>query len=526
MSEHATKGAESAREFMGPEQPASISRKKYHIWTIGCQMNVADSNHVAAELERVGYTATDDYRNADVVVLNTCVVRQSAENKAVGKLGSLKPWRSAHPGRTLALMGCMVGVRPSPQLEAEYPQVDVFMPPSDPSPLISHLQREQIIGDAAALEQIHTANRHRTQDASSTGPYTQSVLHPTRNGETPVAAYVPVVFGCSHACTFCIIPFRRGIERSRPADEIITEIRALVAQGVREITLLGQIVDRYGYDWRGDLGNSASVDAYLGQSASSDGSHVLDLADLLARIHDIDGLWRIRFLTSHPNYMTDRILYAVRDLSKVCEHIEVPIQAGSDEVLERMKRGYTAADYRRLVEHIRNVVPVAAINTDIIVGFPGETDEQFQETLDVLRDLKLDKAHLARYSPRPGTVSDRTMSDDVPVPVKRRRHRLLEELQEQVCNDINAQALGHTVEILVEENHKGKWRGRTRQNKLVFVDSDLPLRGRLIEAQITWTGPWSMQGRFVRDVSPCLEPVTTHSVPVSTARRQTIELRV
>ena len=471
---------------------------KYHIWTIGCQMNVADSNHVAAELEKLGYEPTDDLDQAQVVVLNTCVVRQSAENKAVGKLGSLKPWKQRRPGRTLALMGCMVGVKPSPKLQARFPFVDVFMPPSEASPLVGHLREEEIAAEASRLEQEQLQRRYRLQDQAAVEGPGQSIRHLALSGPAPVAAYVPIVYGCSHACTFCIIPFRRGVERSRPVEEIVAEIQGLVAQGVREVTLLGQIVDRYGYDWRGELGNSATVQAYDGQAEAS----VPDLADLLRAVHEIEGLWRIRFLTSHPNYMTDRILEAVRDLPKVCEHIEVPVQAGSDEVLARMKRGYTNQEYRELVAHIREVIPGVAINTDIIVGFCGETAEQFEETYQLLADLKLDKAHLARYSPRPGTASARFLPDDVPEEEKVRRHKALEALQEQVCGEINARLLGETVEVLVEDRHKGKWRGRTRQNKLVFIDSERPLRGRLVEAQITWTGPWSMQARFVRDVSP------------------------
>src|SRR5690606_29017126 len=245
------------------------------------------------------------------------------------------------------------------------------------------------------------------------------------------------VYGCSHACTFCIIPFRRGVERSRPVAEIVDEIRGLVAQGVREVTLLGQIVDRYGYDWRGDLGNSTTVRAFAG----SDGDQDYDLADLLAAVNDIEGLWRIRFLTSHPNYMTDRILHAVRDLPKVCEHIEVPIQAGDDDVLEEMRRGYTNAQYRALVEHTRATIPDVAIHTDIIVGFCAETEQQFERTYEVLADLKLDKVHLARYSPRPGTVSERRMADDVPEAEKVRRHQRLEELQEAICAEINSRSL-------------------------------------------------------------------------------------
>ena len=491
----------------------SNAARKYHIWTIGCQMNIADSNHVAAELEKIGYGPTDKLDDADVVVLNTCVVRQSAEDKALGKLGSLKPWRKADPDRTLALMGCMVGVKPSQQLLDAYPEVDVFMAPSESSPLVNHLRQAEIDAEMAHLEREQIMRRYRIQDELQPVGSQQSIKHLALSGQAPVAAHVPVVYGCSHACTFCIIPFRRGVERSRPVDEIVNEVRGLVAQGVREVTLLGQIVDRYGYDWRGEMGNSASVAPFLGGTQSVEPEH--DLANLLHAVHEIEGLWRIRFLTSHPNYMTDRILHAVRDLPKVCEHIEVPIQAGDDEVLERMKRGYTNADYRALVAHIRQTIPNVAIHTDIIVGFCGESDEQFEKTYEVMADLRLDKAHLARYSPRPGTVSARRMMDDVPEAVKAGRFERIEALQEQVCAEINQRSLGETVEVLVEELHKGKWRGRTRTNKLVFIDSPLPLRGRLVDVEITWTGPWSMQGRFVRDVSPLPDKVQSPKTTIT-----------
>jgi tRNA-2-methylthio-N6-dimethylallyladenosine synthase len=286
---------------------------------------------------------------------------------------------------------------------------------------------------------------------------------------------VPVVYGCSHACTFCIIPFRRGVERSRSIDEIVREVRGLVAQGVREITLLGQIVDRYGKDFTGGRP---------------------DLADLLEAVDEIDGLWRIRFLTSHPNYMTDRILDAVARLPKVCEQIEVPVQAGDDDVLAAMKRGYTTDEYRRLIGHIRDRVPHAAIHTDIIVGFPGETAEQFQRTHDLLSELRLDKAHLAMYSPRPGTVSARRMLDDVSPVEKKRRWDALDAVQREVLGEINRRSLGDTVEVLVEEKHKSRWRGRTRTNKLVFFDHAADWRGKMARVRITWAGPWSMIGEI------------------------------
>jgi len=450
--------------------------KTYHIWTIGCQMNVADSNHVAARLDSLGYEPVESPEQADVIVLNTCVVRQSAENKVVGKLGALKPLKQRHPDKVIALMGCFVGVKPGPKLQEHFPWVDVFMPPSEPAPLINYLTAGEINDRDKVREVQSVAERWVLQD----GVTTQSTRHLSFQGPPPVAAYVPVVYGCSFACAFCIIPFRRGKERSRLLEDIVAEVRALVTQGVREVTLLGQIVDRYGTDW---------------------GGHP-DLADLLRALHDIEGLWRIRFLTSHPNFLDDRILDAVAGLPKVMPHIEVPIQAGDDEVLARMRRGYTVADYYRLVEHVRDLVPDAAIHTDIIVGFPGETEEQFMGTYNVLADLRLDKAHLARYSPRPNTVSARFMEDDVPDEEKRRRHRLLEELQEQIQREKNQALLGRRVQILVEGQRKGKWEGRTPQNKIVFVEHPEDLRGRLVEVEIVWAGPYSLQGRFVQDVSP------------------------
>ena len=444
--------------------------KKYHIWTIGCQMNVADSTHVGAELEKLGYEPTADVDEADIVVLNTCVVRQSAENKALGKLGALKPWRQSKPDRTLALMGCLVGVKPSPRLLRAYPWVDVFMGPSEAKPLVDHIKNRMTAEELRRLEERQIALRHRLQDEAYP---IASLKHLSLTGEPPVAAYVPVVYGCSHACTFCIIPYRRGVERSRPLDEIVAEVRGLVAQGVREVTLLGQIVDRYGYDFPDRRPN---------------------LVDLLEAVHEVEGLWRIRFLTGHPSYMSDDLLRTVARLPKVMPHIEVPIQAGDDEMLARMKRGYTADDYRRLVHRIREIIPDVAIHTDIIVGFPGETEAQFQRTYDILEELRLEKVHIARYSPRPGTVSARRMVDDVPEAEKKRRHQLLEAQHERISRELNRRWLHQTVEVLVEDLHKGKWRGRTPQNRLVFFEDDRGPRGRLMEVAITWTGPWSMQG--------------------------------
>ena len=440
-----------------------IPDMKYHIWTEGCQMNVADSQRLGSALEHLGYRHTEQAEEADVIVLNTCVVRQSAEDKAYGRLHSLHPLKEHNPHLVINLMGCLVGVRGSEGLRERFPFVDVFSPPSDPGPLVAYLTQNE----TRAIEVSATETRFALMDGEGL---------PERERGSLVSAFVPVVLGCSHACTFCIIPSRRGAERSRPDGEIAAEVRALVAQGVKEITLLGQIVDRYGTD-------------------IPDGP---SLASLLRVLNGIEGLDRIRFLTSHPNYFSEELMGAVAELSKVMPHIEIPIQAGDDAILKAMRRGYTQADYRRKVERIRASIPGVSIATDIIVGFPGETEAQFNETVQVLSGLKLDVAHLARYSPRPGTVAERKFADDVPEEEKMRRFRALEDLQEKIVAEINARLLGQSVEVLFEEKVKGRWKGRTPNNKLVFTESEGDLRGQVLPVRVTWTGPWSMQASLVR----------------------------
>ena len=454
----------------------------YYIWTYGCQMNSADSQHLASELERMGHTATANPDDADILVVNTCVVRQSAEDKAFGRLDSLRLLKREQPDKVIGVMGCMVGVRDSLALRKRLPYVDVFLPPSEPAPMVDFLRSRLGEADALELEASLREQRERVQDGD--------LILPVHEQGTLISAHVPVVYGCSHACTFCIIPFRRGVERSRSVGEIVAHVRSLARQGVKEVTLLGQIVDRYGKD-------------------IADGP---DLADLLRVVHGTAeeyGVERIRFLTSHPNWMTDKLLDAVAELPRVMPQIEVPVQAGDDEVLANMKRGYTAEQYRRLIERIRARVPDVAIHTDIIVGFPGETEAQFERTYDLLADVRLDKAHLARYSPRPNTVSERRMADDVQEEEKDRRFHRLDDLQAQILGEINQRWLGQTVQVLVEEQHKGKWRGRTPQNKLVFFEDSAEWKGRLADVEITWTGPWSMQGRL-----PAAQPATNDPLVV------------
>ena len=422
-------------------------------------MNVADSQRVASALEHLGYHAAPRAEDADVVVLNTCVVRQSAEDKAYGRLSSLHKIKKHRPGLVINLMGCLVGVKGNRKVAERFPYVDVFSPPSDPTPLVEFLLKR----DGREVEAAEVAQRYAWQDEDLALPVGQ-------RGNT-VSAYLPVVYGCSHACTFCIIPYRRGREVSRPPEEILAEARALARQGVKEITLLGQIVDRYGKDQ----------------------PDYPTLSGLLRRLSNVEGIERLRFLTSHPNWMTDELLDTVAELPAVMPHIEVPVQAGDDQVLANMRRGYTGQQYRELVERIRARIPGVSIATDIIVGFPGETGEQYRQTYNLLAELKLDVAHLARYSPREGTVATRRMPDDVPDEEKWRRFRELEELQEGIAAEIHARYLGQTVEVLFEEQVRGRWKGRTPTNKLVFVETERDLRGQVVPVRITRTGPWSMQ---------------------------------
>ena len=423
---------------------------RYHVWTVGCQMNKADSERLGAGLEQLGLQWTPTAKDADVIVLNSCVVRQNAEDRVVGMLTSLKPWKQRNPDKTLAVMGCMVGPKQD-ELRARFPYVDVFMQPQQFEPLI------RMVGDKAGVD-----------PDGCVGPFVP--------GHPQVTTHVPIIHGCDKFCTFCIIPYRRGREVSRAVDELVAECRMLAARGVQEVTLLGQNVDSYGHDLPGGP----------------------DLAHLLEAVHDgVPELARIRFLTSHPNDMSERIIDTVARLPRAMETINLPFQAGSDEVLASMRRGYTNAEYRELVGRIRAAVPGVAMVTDLIVGFPGETEAQFEDSLAMVEDLRFDKVHAAAYSTRPGTFAARKLDDDVPSDEKKRRLRAIEEVQATVLSEINAGYLGATQEVLVDGRSRGRWQGRTRTDKLVFFEDERDLLGEMVQVRITRTSPWSLQGRLV-----------------------------
>jgi tRNA-2-methylthio-N6-dimethylallyladenosine synthase len=422
-----------------------MAGNNFYIWTVGCQMNVADSGHAAEAMRRAGYAQTGSVADADVVILNTCSVRESAERRARGKVGALARLKREKPDTVVVMMGCMVHPDRA-LLHRQFPLVDHFIPAGD----VDELMRSVPL----------------VEDEWGTQLY---------NLDTPtgVTAYVPVVMGCNKFCAFCVVPYRRGRERSLPIPDIVEETRVLTEGGAREVTLLGQTINHYGKDLPGRP----------------------DLADLFRAVHEVPGVERIRFLTSYPRTMTDKILSSIAELPKVCEHLNIPFQAGDNDVLRAMRRGYTIEHYIELIERARALVPGLSIATDIIVGFPTETEAQFQRTYDVLERLRLDQVHIAVYSPRPGTRAYE-LGDPIPLEEKRRRFRVLDAQHERISSELNAQLLGTTEDVLIEEEQRGRWKGRTRTNKLVFMDSPEDLTGRTVSVLIETASAWAMQGRL------------------------------
>ncbi len=407
----------------------------YHIWTIGCQMNKAESARLGRRFEAAGYAPAARAEDASLAVVNSCVVRQHAEDKVVNRLYYLGGLKKKNPAMMLAVTGCLVEKDIAP-LKKRFPFVDYFFRPGEPPPWLP----------------------------------ADAVIPPVRPAPT---VYVPIIQGCNNFCTYCVVPYRRGRQKSRMPQEIYDEVVCLVKSGVKEVVLVGQNVDAYGHD--------------LPEKP--------DLAGLLYLLRDIDGLCRIRFLTNHPQDMSERLIEAIAALPKVCREINLPFQAGSDEILKKMRRGYTADDYRRLVGRLRERMPDIALSTDVIVGFPGETDEQFGETVSMLEEIRFDAVHVAVYSIRPGTIAAREFRDDVPAPVKKARLEAVESLQAGIAAGINAGLLGQKLEVLVEGRKKGKWHGRTRSGKLVFFAGDgEDLAGKLVCVKIQKTSSWSLQG--------------------------------
>ncbi|HLG61428.1 MAG TPA: MiaB/RimO family radical SAM methylthiotransferase [Ktedonosporobacter sp.] len=487
-----------------------IPRGKYHIWTVGCQMNQADSQRIQTMLDELGWEETS-MDQANLVVLNTCSVRQAPEEKAHNQLAQLKHAKAKRSDLLVALMGCMIGNQKTiDTLSKRYPHIDLFMKVEQADILPRFLEERwtpisgagcldiEYMPDEAPLapaervlptfatSTVTTGKRHVLPMAITPKPGERIAHYPTQIEHTPASptAWLPVILGCNKVCTYCIVPYRRGRERSRPIDELMIEARSLVAKGAKEVTLLGQTVEAYGLDLPDQP----------------------DLADLMTHLSVIEGLERIRFMTSYPQHMTDSMIERMAQLPKVCEHLNIPVQAGDNEMLKRMKRGYTLEEYCERIERVRQLWPEITLSTDVIVGFCGETEEEFQHTLDLLEKIRFDVVHVAAYSVRPGTVAAR-WEDDIPLAEKKRRLHAVEEVQAKIALELNQSYIGRVEEVLVEDTNvthgRKQWKGRNRANKWVFFPqpeegesngSGSIQPGDLVKVHIDRATSWSLQG--------------------------------
>ena len=455
---------------------------KFYIETVGCQMNVLDSEIAASGLMQSGIERTENRREADVILFNTCSIRQHAEDKVYSALGRLKHWKIVRPFGVLGVLGCMAQ-KDQKTIFCRAPHVDLVLGPGQLDILpetVHRLLDEKIQGAAApelyvSLQRLENRHTEVVESFRLHDPVRRSEVRPNR-----FQAMVRIMFGCDKFCTYCIVPSVRGPEQSRSPQEILDEVKTLVGQGVMEITFIGQTVNSYRY---------------------KEGGRTVRLSDLLDRASDIDGLRRIRFVTNYPRGMDDDLLAAVRDLPKVSEHLHVPAQSGSDAVLKRMKRNYTSAEYRELVDRIYDTIPGASMTCDFIVGFCGETEEEFQETVELVEYGRFKNSFIFKYSERPGTKSAELFPDDVPDDVKKRRNNELLEIQDAISRERNVEFIGRDVEILVEgvtkcyENGGFQLSGRTSCDRIVVFDAeDEAIVGRFIKLKIAAAAPFTLFG--------------------------------
>ena len=428
----------------------------FNISTVGCQMNVSDSEKLSSSLVKMGFESKNSYEESSIIVVNTCVVRQSAEDTTTGFLGKLRKIKTKSPEKIIVVMGCMVGPDSS-LLKKRFSHVDLWARPQEFYPILDLLSVR--------------FNKDMEGCLSDLAPISPKI-----------SAFVPIVHGCNKFCTFCIIPFRRVKETSRDLSEIYDEIDIMVDRGLKEVTLLGQNVDSYGHDLK----------------------QRLDLADLVEKIHEIKGLERIRFLTSHPNDMSRRIISLVADLPKVCESINLPVQAGDNTVLVNMRRGYTVNQYLRKIDFIKSKIPGISLTTDLIVGFPNETNEQFQNSINLLKEIQFDKVHVAAYSNRNGTYASRKLPDNIDRSTKKQRLNLVDDLQKNIQKSLNSKMLSKKYQILVEGRKRGVMHGRTRTDKIVYLNGDLSklldnsIIGKIINVKITDYSSWSLSGEVIK----------------------------
>jgi tRNA-2-methylthio-N6-dimethylallyladenosine synthase len=514
---------------LGPE-----SLPRFFVWTLGCQMNHSDSEEMAGALLAAGCAEADALEDADLVVINSCAIREAAEQKVIGRMGQLASLKRARPGTRVVLTGCSVRADNRDVLGRRYPAVDLFLRPDEEPELVARLGLASVTSPGSFV-----TNASGSQTAHRTGAQTDrvsfarvgrsfsgtadrlpaarasAVAGATIRRQSPWEAWVPVIYGCDKTCTYCIVPFSRGPERSRPFDDILDECRALARGGALTVSLLGQNVNSYGHDLSpeprfADLSGGRPLGRRIDTAGRPDFAALLRAIDGLRLEDGGASLPRVRFVTSHPWDLTDRLIEAIAECPSVCEHLHLPVQSGDDAVLHRMGRQYTVEGYLRLVEKLRAAVPGIALSSDVIVGFSGETERQFEATMELLRTVRYDQVFAAAYSVRPGTPAAR-LPDDVPPVEKRRRLNALLELQEGIGWEINRSWTGRTTEVLVDQvdrptshddgkagAHRGtRVAGRNRENKLIHLDGEPDLVGRFVPVRVEHAGAYSLQGVLI-----------------------------
>lgn len=438
----------------------ATEKKSVYIETFGCQMNKSDSEHMLGLLDDIGYAQIDDIKQADLMILNTCAIRESAEDKVFSYLGAWKKIKDKRPGAMIAVGGCVAQDEGSNLLK-RLPYVDVVFGTHN-----LHRLPDLVLKAKTSAESVCEVFQELPEDLPEIPVIRQS----------DISAWVSVIYGCDYNCTYCIVPFVRGREKSRSADVIVEEVQGLADGGYKEVTLLGQNVTAYGHDLEPKL----------------------HLGSLIERIGKIDQIKRIRFLTGHPRDLKVEDIDAVKHVESACEYFHLPIQSGDNRTLRRMARGYTVDFYKRVIEQIRERIPDAAITSDIIVGFPGETEQEFMNSINLIEELRFDAVNTAAYSPRPHTPAS-DWEGQLPEAEKFERLRFMNSVVTDVAHKINKNYVGKRAEILVEgrsDRHPERLMGRTRTNKIVNFDGDASMIGELIDVEIVTANPWAMRGKL------------------------------
>ena len=535
-----------ADERLGEYRPETRALPRFHVWTLGCQMNHSDSEEMAGRLLAAGCAEAPSLDTADLVVINTCAIREGAEQKVIGRMGQLARLKAANPGMRVVLTGCSVREPDRAGLARRYPAVDVFLRPDEEPELVDRLG---LASAQAPVGRTHTTGTVRAVDGVGAPAFfatgTTTLVGRTLVGSadrlaeardraigqdqvargSAISAWLPIIYGCDKTCSYCIVPFSRGPERSRPFDAIVDEARALAAAGYREVTLLGQNVNSYGHDLPPEprfahIATERRTGRRLDLHARPDLAELIRAIDAIRTTDGASAIPRLRFVTSHPWDLSDRLIEAMATCPSVCEHLHLPVQSGDNAVLRRMGRQYTIEHYLERLGAIRASVPGIAISTDIIVGFCGETEAQFEASLDLLETVRYDQVFAAAYSVRPGTPATH-LADDVPPAEKRRRLNVLLELQERIGLARNEAWLGRTTEVLLDavapDRQHGpaggqQVSGRTREHKLVHVAGAgagetagagaeaagaTALLGQLVTARIEHAGPYALRGTLV-----------------------------